>query len=203
MKLSRHRQLDCTEPLKCAMQSVNLICNPATPCSDAHRIGARVGALATHALEIQFALNGDIGRLRIPPECAPRRVDRLWQHSCFEAFVAAPGDERYWEFNFAPSGEWAIYRFDSYRQGMTAIEATAPIVTTTRSANNLVVNVFVDLNVFSDLKNCAKLRLALSAVIEDSDGGLSYWALAHPPGKPDFHHADSFALTLNRLSSPE
>ncbi len=84
-----------------------------------------------------------------------------------------------------------------------AIEATAPIITTTRSANNLVVNVFVELNVFSDLKNCAELRLALSAVIEDSDGGLSYWALAHPRGKPDFHHADSFALTLNRLKSLE
>jgi hypothetical protein len=28
------------------------------------------------------------------------------------------------------------------------------------------------------------------------DGTKSYWALAHPQGKPDFHHVDSFALTL-------
>jgi hypothetical protein len=40
------------------------------------------------------------------------------------------------------------------------------------------------------------LRLGLSAVIEDIDGRLSYWALKHPPGKPDFHHPDSFALDV-------
>jgi len=40
------------------------------------------------------------------------------------------------------------------------------------------------------------IRAAVSAVIEESDGTRSYWALAHPPGKPDFHHADGFALEL-------
>jgi len=39
-------------------------------------------------------------------------------------------------------------------------------------------------------------KLGLSAVIEEIDGTKSYWALAHPPGKPDFHHPDCFALTL-------
>jgi hypothetical protein len=33
-------------------------------------------------------------------------------------------------------------------------------------------------------------------VIEDADGSLSYWALAHPPGRPDFHHTEAFALDL-------
>jgi hypothetical protein len=36
----------------------------------------------------------------------------------------------------------------------------------------------------------------LAAVIEDGEGNLSYWALAHPPEKPDFHHRDCFALKL-------
>jgi hypothetical protein len=40
-------------------------------------------------------------------------------------------------------------------------------------------------------------RLGVSAVIEESDGAKSYWALKHAPGKPDFHHADSFAYELN------
>jgi len=40
------------------------------------------------------------------------------------------------------------------------------------------------------------LRLGLSAVVEDADGELSYWALRHPPGKPDFHYTDAFALQL-------
>jgi len=40
------------------------------------------------------------------------------------------------------------------------------------------------------------LRLALAAVVEDERGMLSYWALRHPAGKPDFHHPDAFALEL-------
>jgi hypothetical protein len=38
----------------------------------------------------------------------------------------------------------------------------------------------------------------LAAVIEDENGGLSYWALRHPPGKPDFHHPNAFAMTIAR-----
>jgi hypothetical protein len=40
------------------------------------------------------------------------------------------------------------------------------------------------------------LQLALSTVIEDARGTLSYWALTHPPGKPDFHHRDAFVLEV-------
>ena len=42
----------------------------------------------------------------------------------------------------------------------------------------------------------AALKLGLSAVIEEIDGTKSYWALAHAPGPPDFHHPDCFALQL-------
>jgi len=44
--------------------------------------------------------------------------------------------------------------------------------------------------------------LGLSAVIEETSGRKSYWALAHPPGKPDFHHTDSFALELAGMTRP-
>lgn len=40
------------------------------------------------------------------------------------------------------------------------------------------------------------LRLALCAVIEASDGSLSYWALAHPADRPDFHHPGSAILAV-------
>jgi hypothetical protein len=33
-------------------------------------------------------------------------------------------------------------------------------------------------------------------VIEERNGRKSYWALAHPPGEPDFHHPACFALEL-------
>src|SRR5262249_58185312 len=42
----------------------------------------------------------------------------------------------------------------------------------------------------------APLRIGLSAVIEADHGALSYWALRHIDGKPDFHDAEAFALSL-------
>jgi hypothetical protein len=44
--------------------------------------------------------------------------------------------------------------------------------------------------------SCGHVRLGLSAVIEEERGMLSYWALKHPTGRPDFHHPDAFALEL-------
>ena len=43
------------------------------------------------------------------------------------------------------------------------------------------------------------IEVGLSAVIEEQGGVLSYWALRHPPGKPDFHHRDSFAMELDEV----
>jgi len=39
-------------------------------------------------------------------------------------------------------------------------------------------------------------RVGLSAVIEESDGTKSYWALAHGSDKPDFHDPDCFVARL-------
>jgi hypothetical protein len=39
-------------------------------------------------------------------------------------------------------------------------------------------------------------RMGLTAVIEEADGTRSFWALAHPPGEPDFHHPDCILLEL-------
>ena len=47
----------------------------------------------------------------------------------------------------------------------------------------------------------ATWRLGLSAVVETGEG-LSYWALAHAPGRADFHHRDCFALELPATGRP-
>jgi hypothetical protein len=39
-------------------------------------------------------------------------------------------------------------------------------------------------------------ELGLSAVLEENDGTKSYWALAHPGDKPDFHAPGCFAARL-------
>ncbi len=51
-------------------------------------------------------------------------------------------------------------------------------------------------SMFGSTQRGRPLKLGLSVVIEDVDGNLTYWALAHPSDKPDFHHPDSFVLTL-------
>ena len=48
----------------------------------------------------------------------------------------------------------------------------------------------------------ADWQIGVSAVIEETDGPKSYWALAHPPGDPDFHHPDCFALEFPAAERP-
>jgi hypothetical protein len=62
-------------------------------------------------LALTFVLQGDLASLRIPAQRPCRRVDELWRHSCFEAFLMAGDGPGYREYNFSPSGEWAAYAF--------------------------------------------------------------------------------------------
>jgi hypothetical protein len=144
-------------------------------------------------------LQGDLASLRIPGERPGRRVDELWRHTCFEVFLMSGDGPGYREYNFSPSGEWAAYAFNSYRQAndrLTGVvtDESAPLIRVHRNAQHLALEAEVSLEP-STLAHT--IRLGLSAVVEAVDGGLSYWALRHPPGKPDFHHADAFALQLD------
>ena len=69
-------------------------------------------------LLLQYRLEGDLDSILLPQQTMPRRADNLWKHSCFEAFLGGPGLSPYREYNFSPSGGWAIYDFDGYRSGM-------------------------------------------------------------------------------------
>jgi hypothetical protein len=173
-----------------------LTCHPETYNAAVEEIEARVGWTKDNALAFTYALKGDLTRLRNPLPRPSLRADRLWQHTCFEAFVALKGKTEYYEFNFAPSGEWAAYRFQRYRERMLlADEIPAPRIAVRNTANRLDLDAIVRLYLPA-IPPHASLQLALSAVIEDKSGMLSYWALRHPPGKPDFHHRDAFALDL-------
>ena len=54
------------------------------------------------------------------------RADELWQTTCFEAFLEPRAATAYREFNFSPSGDWAAYDFDGYREGMAERRGRAP-----------------------------------------------------------------------------
>jgi len=128
------------------------------------------------------------------PAPAVGRTDNLWQTSCFEAFIGSDTGSGYAEFNLSPSGAWAAYGFDDYRIGMRDLDLTAPPQIARTASNHWQAT--LDLTGLADLIGPAPWRLAITAVIEAEDGRKSYWSLAHPPGKPDFHHADCFAARL-------
>jgi hypothetical protein len=176
------------------MEALPLVCHPATPCPYVSAVTARVDRLSTDLLVIYYQVEGDIDQLQLPPQRRSAHTDGLWQHTCFEAFVRESGARNYVELNFSPSSEWAIYRFDDYRRGMTSIEPQhAPRIICRRRENRLEADVDVHL---TGLVPRADLQLGLAAVLEDLQGAISYWALAHAPGNADFHHDAGFALRL-------
>lgn len=177
-------------------QTARLARHPATPAAFVRSIGARVElTCGGTTLALSFALEGQLDRLRVPPPRAPRRAERLWEHTCFEAFVAVAGEAAYHELNFAPSGEWAVYAFRSYRQSGGPAAELEPQITVHTNPDRIELTAALPLDCLAP--RSVRLRLGLSAVVEDESGTLSYWALVHPGAKPDFHHPDSFALAVD------
>ncbi len=152
-------------------------------------------------LRIHYSLQGHMAALRIPVPAAPVPTDGLWQHTCFEAFVATDGEAAYREFNFSPSSQWAAYRFSAERERDAAAEArdrvlmTPPLIQLTPRSLTLTARVAAS----ALPRSPSVLTLGLCAVIEERDGRLSYWALQHPAERPDFHHRDGRTL---RLAAP-
>jgi hypothetical protein len=176
------------------MEPLPLLCHPATPCSYVSAVTARVDRLSADLLVVYYEVEGDIDQLQLPPQRRSAHTDGLWQHTCFEAFVRESGVRSYVELNFSPSSEWAVYRFEDYRRGMSAVEPPhAPKIICRRRENRLEADVDVHL---TGIVPRAELQLALSAVLEDQQGKISYWALAHPPGNADFHDDAGFAVRL-------
>jgi hypothetical protein len=184
------------------IQFVSLTPHPETRSRAVHRIDARISQMPDGTLGVTYILEGDIPGLRIPPAGPARIADELWHHTCFEVFVARKGSPAYHEFNLAPSGEWAVYAFQRYR-ARAPLDADAadmsPRIAVRADAKTLELDAVIRLDRLSPTHSGARLSLALCAVVEDQDGALSYWALKHPPGKPDFHHSDAFALELDEV----
>jgi hypothetical protein len=175
-----------------------LQCHPATRTPSVRGIAVQVGWENGEALALTFALAGDLARLRIPVPQPPCRTDNLWQHTCFEAFLRRKDEPGYCEFNFAPSSAWAAYMFPRYRDGMAPAPDLDPRITVRRTGDRLELDAVVRLESLPLVRPRTPVQLALAAVVEDEQGTLSYWALAHPPGRPDFHHPAAFALELER-----
>lgn len=150
---------------------------------------ASLGPVAT--TNIWFGVGAPARRFVIPPLTEPWRADELWRTTCFEAFFRAAGQETYREWNFAPSGNWAAYDFSRPREGMIRADVGSPPYI--RMEDNFT---WWALGATIAVEGDQRWQLGLSAVLEEVDGTKSYWALAHPEDKPNFHHPDCFAAQL-------
>jgi hypothetical protein len=170
--------------------------HPDGQCAPVARLEADVARGPAGTLRLRYIVSGEVTALHLPAPAARVRADELWRTTCFEAFVQEAGSGAYLEINLAPAGQWAVYAFTGYRQGMRAVdEAPAPALDSERTGERYELVATLDLAA-TGLRPGEPWRLALSAVIEEAGGAKSYWALAHPPGKPDFHHPQSFVLDL-------
>lgn len=171
-----------------------LLCHKGQPETKVISLTATAHRVASEGLALLYRLEGKMDALAIPaPLEAPGPTDGLWQHTCFEAFVSEPQSEAYREFNFAPSGAWATYEFESYRVRHNWQPSCAPSIALRRSNTVIELEAFVPAAL---LPSSSALVLGLTAAIESSDKKLSYWALKHPSEKPDFHHRGGFVLPL-------
>ena len=131
--------------------------------------------------DAEFRFEGDITRIKVPEPAPSVRTDNLWKTSCFEIFWQPIGGTWYREFNLSPSSRWAAYDFDSFREGMRDAPVDAISVSCSHTDSELVLKA----SIAAELPDPA--QVALNGIVEDKAGNMQFWALAFPPGKPEFH----------------
>ena len=171
------------------MVRMGLVAHPESTSTAVTAIEVEVSRPGPRQLALRYLVSGDTAAILLPRPRPPERRDGLWEHTCFEAFLAnAPG---YLEFNLSPSTEWAAWRFDSHRSGMREAAIMPPKIETLIGFDRFELRAELAMPVLGPM--------ALSAVIEEKNGDKAWWALRHGPGEPDFHHPDCFALELPPL----
>ncbi|MDR0439554.1 MAG: DOMON-like domain-containing protein [Candidatus Accumulibacter sp.] len=175
----------------------SLVLHPANSAPMIRAVEAGVAALADGSIVFCYRLRGDMARVRLPEANAPERRERLWEHTCLEAFVGVEGVTAYREFNFSPSGCWAAYDFSDYRRRLADPALAAPRITARATEGRLELEAAMSLSSLPFAPPGANWLIGLAAMIEAVDivdDALSCWALRHPAQRPDFHLRDGFAL---------
>jgi hypothetical protein len=159
-------------------------------------------------LKLEYRMSAALDKVRlVPSTCHAQRRDELWRHTCFELFAGRDGEAAYCEFNITPAGDWAAYAFTGYRAARRDAVQRRVEVSTRASADGLLcVRAAPDLGAAFELDATALAtagwRLNCTAIIEDLEGRLSYWAVHHPRAEPDFHDRQGFRIALAGLALP-
>jgi len=149
------------------------------------------------ALQVQYSLSGQIDQVLLSAlKSIPCRRDNLWQTTCFELFFAVQGSPQYWEVNLAPSGDWNVYTFTGYRQGMKEEKAITSLPCG-QSCSTDRYQLVVDVPLAALVAPNQSLELALCAVLE-INGQRHFYALTHHGSQPDFHARESFVINIEQ-----
>lgn len=149
-------------------------------------------------LAIHYSMTGRTENILLPPVSShPVRRDDLWRATCFEFFTAVPEDPQYWEFNLSPSGDWNVYHMDAYRRvGFREESSIGRLPFSIHCEQEFItVDATADLN--SIISANQKIEVGITCVIQSQEGRETYWALAHPGSRADFHVRESFVLRLD------
>ncbi len=166
------------------MKPVPLMLHQTCDLGPIRSVTAAITATA-NGCEAEFRLHGGVGRIVLPQSGPSVRTDNLWKTTCFEIFWQPIGGTYYREFNLSPSGRWAAYDFDGFREGMRDAPVDAMALACSHSDNNGSGELVLKASIAAELH--APAQVALNAIVEHEGGGLQFWALAFAPGAPEFH----------------
>lgn len=124
------------------------------------------------------------------------RMHDLWKTTCFEAFFAPVGGEKYYEFNFALTPAWNVYEFTSYRNPQPpTLSVDFELKSMEWSPDHALFTI-----VIQNKSLYSQFNISLTAVAELQDHSKHYLAITHAEAKPDFHSAKSFTLLRGNQS---
>jgi|LakMenEpi03Aug12_release.lakeMendotaPanAssembly.Ray.scaffolds.fasta_scaffold90426_2 hypothetical protein len=171
--------------------------HPATPVRSTWSV-----EVSTHwsplGLVIEYAIAVPAGRIVLPRRSeSPAARDFLWKRTCGELFVGVRGEPSYIEFNLSPSGDWASYEFDGYRENSRPRpwQGPSPVVRVMQGEGATRLLATVPHAAFHVLRRedpAAALQAGFTLVLETTPGDISFWALKHPRAQPEFHDRDGF-----------
>jgi len=174
------------------MQTYALTAHPAHPPARVTGVEARVIGFDSEWLRVRWRIEGGQA-LVVPPFAGRGRAHELWKSTCFELFLRPAGGDDYVELNLSPSERWAAYDFSRYREGRTERSASRGPDCTIRQGSSFAI---FDAAIPRDVLPILPAAANFTAVIEEQGAVKSFWALAHPEGRPDFHDPACFTAEL-------
>lgn len=141
------------------------------------------------SINLSFAWLDPEHRILFSQSLKNGRFDKLWQKTCFEAFIKQKNSPKYFEINISNTRAWNVYEFQSYR----APQPPSPF-NGVEKINFNQTNNQISADIFFSGVDFTQVNASLCAVLVLKDGRTTFWSTKHVDSQPNFHHQDSFSL---------